>query len=83
VKRFLAVENYYGDEFYVPEDDEDNKESSSYDKDPPVVKPPLVNNSSFNFSDYEFARYVRSRVLAALAPFDNNNNEQFEEKEIA
>lgn len=82
VKRFLAVLKYYGDQFYVLEDDEDNDSSDCFEDDAP---PAPINRSvvqKFNFSDYSFARKVRARVLELLIPYDKDQNKQFDEKEI-
>lgn len=69
VKRFLAVEHYFGDEFYVPEDDEEiNKE------DPDPLPVPSLNKP-FTFADYTFAKQVRARVWELLIPYDQDKNE--------
>lgn len=77
VKRFLAVEEYYGDEFYVPEDDNDIDPS-----DPFEVSPPPVPSNKFVFSDYAFARLVRQAVWNKLIPYDKDKNEEFSKDEI-
>ncbi len=62
VARFLSVSKYFGDEFYVPEDDEDIDKSDPLDK---VTTSPINSTtvvSQFNFSDYGFAKQVRARV---------------------
>lgn len=72
IKRFLAVLKYYGDEFYVAEDDEAEK-SDSFEKG---VGPALASTTmaKFNFSDYTFANQVRARVLELLIPYDVDKN---------
>lgn len=50
VKRFLAVPHYYGDEFFVPEDDENQDPSNPFN----FVLPPSSNR--FTFDDYTFAK---------------------------
>ena len=82
VKRFLAVLKYYGDEFWVPEDDADDNDDG-FDKD--VAPPPAPidrNKVQFVFSDYSFARKVRQRVLECLIPYDVDKNHEFDQKEI-
>ena len=61
IKRFLAVLKYFGDEFYVADDDESEK-SDPFDKQqgPSLASTTLAK---FNFSDYTFANQVRARVL--------------------
>jgi len=80
VKRFLAVLNYYGDEFWVEEDDEDKDNSDPFEKPPMDVKP--KNYIQFSFSDYTFAKQVRLRVYELLVEFDFDKNEEFSREEI-
>ena len=61
VRRFLAVLKYFGDEFYVEEDDWDLDSSDPFEKDhtpiPPAPKP--SQKIVFVFSSYLFAKQVR------------------------
>lgn len=52
---------YFGDEFYVPEDDDELDRSDPIEAELP---PPDIdrNTLQFVFSDYTFARQVRARV---------------------
>jgi len=52
----LAVLKYYGDEFYVEEDDDDLDSSEPFDKPPIDNIAPPKQKSVFIFSDYTFAR---------------------------
>lgn len=84
VKRFLAVLKYFGDEFYVPEDDDDLDHSDPFETEapPPAPKPPVKVDSKFVFSDYSFAKRVRARVFELLVPYDADKNNEFNESEI-
>lgn len=77
VRRFLAVEEYYGDEFWVEEDDGDLDAS-----DPFEVVPPSPPSNRFTFDDYTFARQVRQQVWNMLIPYDKDQNEEFSKVEI-
>lgn len=81
VKRFLCVWQYFGDEFYVEEDDEDLDPSDPYEKPPEPVKP-KTSGVQFVFSDYTFAKQVRARVYELLVPYDADKNEEFSKEEI-
>ena len=72
VKRFLAVLNYYGDEFWVEEDDEDVNKEDAYDALPEAPK--SKHCVKFIFSDYAFARQVRLRVYELLVKYDEDQN---------
>lgn len=55
MKNFLAVVKYFGDEYYVYEDDADlNKD---YIEEPLPL--PTTDNPNFKFPDYSLARQVR------------------------
>lgn len=84
VKRFLAVLKYYGDEFYVLEDDDDLDQSDPFETEapPPPPKPPVKVDSKFVFSDYSFAKRVRARVFELLVPYDADKNNEFCQPEI-
>lgn len=80
VKRFLAVLKYFGDEFWVNEDDA-NDNDDGFEKDLAPPPPPINRNKvQFVFSDYTFARQVRQRVLECLIPYDADKNLNFDEK---
>jgi hypothetical protein len=81
VKRFLAVLKYFGDEFWVNEDDaDDGDDGFEKDQAPPPPAPIDRNKVQFNFSDYSFARQVRKRVLECLIPYDEDKNLNFDEQ---
>lgn len=82
VKRFLAVLKYFGDEFYVPEDDADIDDSSIFERDPEPASPKKKQKTVFVFSDYSFALQVRERTRTLLLQFDADKDELFDEKEI-
>jgi len=84
VKRFLAVLKYFGDEFYVEEDDWDLDNSDPFEKDlaPPPAPKPASQKIMFNFSSYAFAKKVRDRVLECLIPYDADKDQLFTEQEI-
>lgn len=79
VRRFLAVLNYYGDEFWVEDDDVDSKEDL-FDRPPEPVKSKTI--IQFKFSDYEFAIAVRKKVFKILLEYDADQNEEFSKEEI-
>ena len=66
VKRFLAVLKYFGDEFYVPEDDFDLDPSDPFENASPPPAPVDRSKSQFVFSDYSFAKKVRARCYELL-----------------
>ena len=78
VKRFLAVVRYFGDEFYVAEDDDELDRSDPFEPD----HTPVNNHTKFVFSDYNFSKQVRARVYELLVPYDFDRNQQFNEAEI-
>ena len=85
VRRFLAVLKYFGDEFYVEEDDWDLDNSDPFKIDaplPPAPKPAPSQKIMFNFSSYLFAKQVRERVLECLIPYDADKDHLFTEDEI-
>ena len=73
VKRFLCVWAYFGDEFYVEEDDYDLDDSDPYEKPPEPVKP-KTTGVQFSFSDFSFAQRVRERVYELLVKYDADQN---------
>ena len=73
----MAVLKYYGNEFYVPEDDDDLDSSDPFDKPPIDNVVPSKQLSVFVFSDYTFARQVRARMWEMLIPFDEDKNFEF------
>jgi len=75
VKRFLAVVRYFGDEFYVSEDDYELDNS-----DPVEAEPVPMYHVKFVFSDYTFSKQVRARVYELLVPYDADRNQLFNEK---
>lgn len=80
----MAVLKYFGDEFYVIEDDYDLDSSDPFETvaPPPPPKPATSVQSKFVFSDYSFAKKVRARVFELLVPYDLDKNTEFNEAEI-
>lgn len=76
VKNFLCVVRYFGDEYYVPEDDELLDNSDPFEKNPDV-KPTKAVNTQFNFSDLTFAKKVRARMYELLVTYDADHDEEF------
>lgn len=80
----MAVLKYFGDEFYVLEDDDDLDHSDPFETEapPPPPKAPVNVQSKFVFSDYSFAKKVRARVFELLVPYDLDKNAELNEAEI-
>ncbi len=79
----MAVPHYFGDEFYVAEDDYDLDSSDPFEDNAPPPPAPIDKNlSKFVFSDYSFAKEVRARVFEFLVPYDLDKNREFNEAEI-
>lgn len=81
VRQYLAELQLYGKGYYVIEDDEDIDFKSFF------MAPPKTTNDKrvfikFTFNDYAFAKAVRARVWDLLIPYDADENEQFDKKEI-
>ncbi len=81
VRKYLAELQLYGSGYYVIEDDEDINSSSFFAAPPKKINDKRVM-IKFTFNDYTFAKEVRARVWDLLIPYDADQNEEFDQKEI-
>ena len=84
IKYFLAVNAYYGLQYYIEEDDADMPTSIDMiltDEQLALTKRQKYANP-FTFSSLDLARRARKRTLELIEQFDLNHNRNLEDDEI-